>query len=67
VKDITLSAVIIVALAAFMVFFVWAMASAGKKALRHNEQQVLECKELGGFARTDVDGWLIDCTFPRSR
>jgi hypothetical protein len=46
-------------------FFVFTLNAETAKQRRHNTQQVLECKELGGFARTDADGWLIDCTFPR--
>ena len=53
---------LIIAFAAALV--VWGLSSAIDADRKHNAEQVAECKRLGGFARTNTDGWLETCTFP---
>ena len=48
-------------------FIVWALAGAAEVEMQHNREQVAECRALGGFARTSVDGRLSSCTFPERR
>ncbi len=43
-------------------FFVWAFIREGDQVDAHNRQQIAECRELGGFAQTDVDGHLEHCS-----
>lgn len=52
----------VIVLAAFLIF---AFAQHGQHVIDHNEIQIRECKALGGFARTNTDGYLLECTFPR--
>jgi hypothetical protein len=46
------------------VLFVLGLAGDIKARQDHNNQQIAECRAMGGFARTTTDGWLSSCTFP---
>jgi hypothetical protein len=43
---------------------IWGLYGAAEQDRQHNSEQLVECRKLGGFAQTDVNGWLMSCTFP---
>lgn len=58
-----LVAVVIFAVALFFCFGMFAMVYNEYQDQEHAKEQSKECKEAGGFARTNSAGELIECTF----
>lgn len=63
-KEQIIGSSIAVLVVIFIVLFTFALYKAGQKDDAHNRQQLAECRSLGGFAKTSVNGWLESCTFP---
>lgn len=66
-KELFIQIAIALGLFLFIGLFVWDLSSGAKQEWAHNAEQVAECRRLGGFAQTRVDGWLRSCTFPGGR
>jgi hypothetical protein len=60
VKEITVTALVLVLAA----LFVWGFIGAAQEEAAHNARQINECRRLGGFAQTSINGRLDACRFP---
>jgi hypothetical protein len=61
VKEITVTVLVLVLAA----LFVWGMIGAAEYEAQHNASQIAECRALGGFAQTNINGRLDACRFPQ--